>query len=301
MNEFQFALQVLLAGIARGSVIGLVAISIVVVFTATRLLNFAAGEFVMVGSIAGVLIATPGKAGFWWIALVAGLIMGTIYAVSMERLVVAPLRRRGVEPIIIVIALLGVSIFTAQGAQQLLTPVTRAVSSPWLGDPFDIFGVIVPRHTIAIILGVGFAVTLFMLIRQRTNLGLSLRAVGSNRDGARVIGLNVGRVESLAFGLSAAVASLAGMLIAPLSGWQPTMGLGIAITAFIAALVGGITNPLAAFIGAMIIGILGVAIEIYISPLYSSPILFLVLVVVVLFRPSGIIPSRESEDGPLRA
>ena len=281
MNEFQFALQVLLAGIARGSVIGLVAISIVVVFTATRLLNFAAGEFVMVGSIAGVLIATPGKAGFWWIALVAGIIMGTIYAVSMERLVVAPLRRRGVEPIIIVIALLGVSIFTAQGAQQLLTPVTRAVSSPWLGDPFDIFGVIVPRHTIAIILGVGFAVTLFMLIRQRTNLGLSLRAVGSNRDGARVIGLNVGRVESLAFGLSAAVASLAGMLIA--------------------ALVGGITNPLAAFIGAMIIGILGVAIEIYISPLYSSPILLLVLVVVVLFRPSGIIPSRESEDGPLRA
>lgn len=300
MQEFQFALQVLVAGIARGSLIGVVAIGIVLVFTTTRLLNFAAGEFVMVGGAFGWIVAGDSLSS-WFIALVAGLVVGGIYAGGVEWLVVGPLRRRGAQAIVIVIALLGVSIVTAQVVQYWAGPEMRPVRSPWPGMPFRLGDVVVARHSVLTLVGVSIAVTAFMLVRQRTNMGLALRAVGSNREGAKVIGLNVGRIEVLAFALSGVVSALAGILIAPISGWQPGMGRSVTITAFIAAIVGGISNPLAAFFGSMLIGITGVAIEIYISPMYSTPILFVVLVLVILVRPAGLIPSRETEEGPLRA
>ena len=298
MEQF---LQLIVGGIARGSVIGLVAVGVVVVFSSTRLLNFAAGEFVMIGGlVAWFLLADQG-----WpllLALPVVLVAGALFGVLVETSVVAPLRRRSVDPLAVVIALLGVSIVSAQVVQQFVTgPRARGVPRTIEGDPLELGGVVISLQFIAMAIAAVIAVGAFWAIRRYTSLGLALRAVGSNRDGARVTGMNVLRLERGAFALAGAVSAYAGLFITPLIGWRPTMGLEVALLAFIAAIVGGITNPFAAFLGALLIGIASALIEGYISPLYSQAILFGVLILVVLVRPAGLIPSRDTDVGPLRA
>jgi branched-chain amino acid transport system permease protein len=297
MEQF---LQLIVAGIARGSVIGLVAVGVVVVFSSTRLLNFAAGEFVMIGGLVSWFLLT--KHGWPLLAaLPIVLAAGAIFGVIVETSVVSPLRKRSVDPLAVVISLLGVSIVTAQIVQRITGPESKAVPRALKGDPLNVSGVVISQQSISMAIAAVIAVGAFTLIRQRTSLGLALRAVGSNRDGARVTGMNVHRLERGAFALAGAVSAYAGLFITPLIGWRPTMGLDVALLAFIAAIVGGITNPFAAFLGALLIGMASALIEGYISPLYSQAILFGVLILVVLVRPTGLIGSRETDVGPLRA
>lgn len=300
MTNLEFFAQVVLGGLSRGAVIGLVAVGIVVVYSCSRLLNFAAGEFVMIGGLVAwvgmELLGLP-----YPVVFVLVVLAGAVAGAGVEMAVVAPLRRRGIEPISIIIALLGVSIVVSQGMQYLIGPATRTVRTPVPGPPIDLGGVVLGRHAALTMVAAVVAGAVFWAIRKYTRLGLELRAVGANRQGALVTGMNVVRLERYGFALAGSVAAFAGLFIAPGSGWRPTMGLSIALLAFIAAIVGGISNPLSAYVGALFVGVASSMIEAYISPLYSTVLMFGVLMIVVLVRPSGLVPSRETQVGPLRA
>jgi branched-chain amino acid transport system permease protein len=157
--------------------------------------------------------------------------------------------------------------------------------------------------TLSVCIGSVLALAVFAWIRSHTRTGLALRAVGSSRIGAAVVRLNVGRIETLAFALSGAVAAFAGLMISPITGWTPTMGLNVAIFGFIAAIVGGIANPYTAFGGGILIGILTSLSQAYLpsSFPFATSLVFLVLILVIAFRPGGIVPSLETRTGQLRS
>jgi branched-chain amino acid transport system permease protein len=115
--------------------------------------------------------------------------------------------------------------------------------------------------------------------------------------------MNVATVETIAFSLSGAVAALGGLLITPITGWTPLMGLNVALFGFIAAIVGGIANPYSAFIGGLLVGVLTTVAEGYLPTTFpfSTVIIFAVLILVIAIRPSGIVPSLETRTGSLRS
>ncbi len=298
--DFERLLQLFASGIARGSITGLVAVGVVVVFSSTRLLNFAAGEFVMVGGLISWFLLTDQGWPFL-LAIPVVLIGGAVFGVLVETSVISPLRRRRVDPLAIIIALLGVSIVSGQIASHAVGPEIKGVPPAIKSDPVRIGSAAISWTSIVMAIAAAIAVTAFTLIRRYTALGLALRAVGASRLGAQVTGMNVTRLERGAFALAGAVSAYAGLFVTPQVGWYPTMGLNVAVLAFIAAIVGGITNPFAAFVGSLFIGVASAMIEGYINPLYSQVILFGVLIIVVLIRPSGLIASRDADVGPLRA
>lgn len=297
-----YFMQVALSGLALGCVYGLVALGVVVIFSATRLLNFAQGEFLMLGGLTGWWTLTDQK----WpypLALLAVLAVGLIAGILVSKLVVGTMLARGADSISVVIATLAVSIVLSQSVARLTGPQSRGVPSALSGEPLSIAGAVYTKANLSITIGSLVALAVFAWIRNRTRTGLSLRAVGANRAGARILGMNVGSVETIAFALSGAVAAFAGLLLTPVTGWTPTMGLNAAILGFIAAIVGGIASPYTAFSGGLVIGLLSSVLQAYLpsSFPFATAILFAVLILVIAVRPSGLVPSAETRTGALRS
>jgi branched-chain amino acid transport system permease protein len=297
-----FFLQVALSGLALGCVYGLVALGVVVIFSATRLLNFAQGEFLMLGGLTAWWTLTDQQWPFP-LALVAVIAVGLVAGAVVSKLVVSQMISRGADNIAVVIATLAVSIVLAQGVARITGPQSRGVPSAISGDPTLLGGAVFTKANLSIVIGSLVALAVFAYIRNRTRIGLSLRAVGANRAGARVLGMSVGTVETVAFALSGAVAAFAGLLVTPVTGWTPTMGLNTAILGFIAAIVGGIASPYTAFAGGLLIGLLSSVLQAYLPPTFpfATAILFAVLILVIAVRPSGLVPSAETRTGPLRS
>lgn len=297
-----FLLQVVLTGLAVGCVYGLVALGVVVIFSATRLLNFAQGEFLMLGGLAA-----------WWtltyerwplpVAVVVVIAVGMAAGALVSRAVISLMISRGAETIAIVIATLAISIVLSQGVGLVTGPQSRPVPSVLTGPPIQLGGAVLTRASLSVVIGALLALAVFAWIRNRTRIGLALRAVGSNRLGARITAMNVASLETAAFALAGGVAAFGGLLITPITGWTPQMGLNIALLSFIAAIVGGIANPYSAFIGGLLIGILTTLAQGYLPPTFpfSTVTVFAALILVIAVRPSGIVPSLETRTGSLRS
>lgn len=295
-------MQVALSGLALGCVYGLVALGVVVIFSATRLLNFAQGELLMLGGLTAWWALTDQNWPFP-LALLAVLGVGLLAGALMSKLVVGTMLARGADNISVVIATLAVSIVLSQSVARLTGPQSRGVPAALSGDPLTIAGAVYTKANLSITVGSVVALAVFAWIRHRTRTGLSLRAVGANRSGARILGMNVGAVETIAFALSGAVAAFAGLLLTPVTGWTPTMGLNAAILGFIAAIVGGIASPYTAFAGGLLIGVLSSVLQAYLPSTFpfATAILFAVLILVIAVRPGGLVPSAETRAGPLRS
>lgn len=297
-----YFLQVLFSGLALGCIYGLVALGVVVIFSATRLLNFAQGEFLMLGGLTGWWALTAMHWPFV-VAIVLVLAVGLLAGTIVSKGVVGVLLARRTETISIVIATLAVSIVVSQGVLRLAGPNSRRVPSMISGPAVRIGGASLTMATLSVVVGSIVALGVFAWIRNRTRTGLALRAVGSNRSGAQLVRINVGRVETVAFALSGAVAAFGGLMITPITGWTPTMGLNVAIFGFIAAIVGGIASPYTAFLGGLVIGVLSSVCQAYLPSdfPFATAIVFAVLIAVIAVRPGGIVPSLETRAGQLRS
>jgi branched-chain amino acid transport system permease protein len=297
-----FFVQVALSGLALGCVYGLVALGVVVIFSSTRLLNFAQGEFLMIGGLVAWWTLTDQQ----WpypLALAAVVAVGLLTGALLSKLVVGGMLARGVDHIYVVIATLAVAIVLAQAVAVFTGPQSRGVPSALSGEPLRIGGAVLTKGNLSIVIGSLLALAVFAWIRSRTRTGLSLRVVGANRAGARILGINVGSVETVAFALSGAVAAFGGLLLTSVTGWTPTMGLDAAILGFISAIVGGIASPYSAFAGGLVIGLLSALLGAYLPSEFpfATAILFAVLILVIAVRPSGLVPSAETRTGPLRS
>ncbi|WP_432968876.1 branched-chain amino acid ABC transporter permease [Dactylosporangium sp. CA-233914] len=283
--------DVIVPGLTFGSIYALIAMSFNVSYRPTNVVNFAQGELVMVGSM---LVAATSIGGLPWPAA-AVLVMVVVGAIALveERVAVAPVLRRSGHAIGWVITTLAFSLIIGEVAGKVWNDQPRAVDPPW---PFsltqhDVAGVTVSSYQVALVV----AVVLIMLLLHRvdrTSLGVAMRAVAADRDGARLRGVNPAALTQLSFFISGALAGLAGLLAAPLLLASLGMGLTLLVKGFAALAVGGIGSNKGALVAGWTLGIVEAMGTRYATPGLQTVVLFGFMLLFLLVRPSGVFGQR---------
>ena len=306
-NPSLFGEQVV-AGLATGSVYALLALAIVMIYRSTDVLNFAQGEMAMFGTfamwsvtLAGVFSLTVLGVNVYIVAVIAlGLLLAAAMGAVVERIVIRPVL--SAPPLNVVVVTLGLfilmnSVATWVWAQGDLPKVFPSPLSTI--DSVDLgFARVTEHRLLVLVVGLSIMALLYGLFNY-TKLGLAMRATAQNRLASQLMGINVGRMLTMGWALSAAVGGLAGMLIAPITFLHPGFMFGILIFAFAAAVLGGLNSPPGAVVGGFIIGVGENLLGTYtpqdvLGPEMKLPLILLLLVIILLVRPTGLFGQREA-------
>ena len=272
------------SGLATGGIYASLALALVMIYQSTNHINFAQGEMAMFSTyLAWSMI--NGGIPYWWAFLLTVLISFAT-GILIERVIIRPVEHAPVLSIITVFVALLVIFNSVAG--WIFTYTIKAFPSPFPELP--LFG---NRYISSHELG-SIGITLMVLVGlflffRFTPLGLAMRAVAQNPLSSRLVGIRVGWMLALGWGLAAAVGAVAGMLVAPIVYLEPNMMAGVLLYAFAAALVGGIDNPLGAVVGGFMVGVLENVIGAYVIGTELKLTVALVLIVgVLLFKPTGM-------------
>lgn len=279
------------SGIASGAILAVAAIGFLVLYNATGVVNFAHGDLITLGAYLGVWTTVDLGLPTLPAYLVALIVMAGV-GVLIERLAFAPLRRRPV--IVVVIATLAAAtvIRGAIGIWQGSTP--RALPSPVGDGVVRIAGATVSDQRLLVIAMSGLAVLGLLLLFGRTGFGRQLRALASDAETARLNGVRATRMAIVTFALSAALAGLAGLLVAPLGAVDLNFGFGLMITAFAAAVLGGFGSFSGVVLGALVIGLVQQVIGGLLLPAFAGVLPAVVLLAVIIVRPAGLMSLTRS-------
>jgi len=276
--------QLVVSGLAAGSVYALVALGLVMIYKATDVVNFAQGELVMLGAYFAitfhVIMGVPYLPAFA-LALVCSVVAGLLIDLVASR----PLRQ---EPVLsMIIATIAVGLILRNAARLVWGPDLWPFPPMLSRAPLRLGTLLVTPESLGIgVVTLGF-MALCALFFRRHRLGKAMRAVAENRRAAALVGVSVKQTSSLAWALSGGLAGLAGVLLAPLQPASPTMGL-VAVTAFAAAILGGFESMTGAVVGGFLLGIIQNLVGFYVSPVLKDTIAFLILIAVLVVRPAGL-------------
>lgn len=284
-------LQFLLSGVTVGAVYALVALGFTIIYNASDVVNFAQGEFVMLGGMTTVFIHGAGAP--LPLAVLAAIVLTAALGVAMNKLAIEP--ARGAPVVSLVIITIGVSIFIRGAAQLVFDKQIHSFPAFSGDDPFRIFGATILPQSLWVI-GGAFAVFVGLwLFFTRTLLGRAVLATSNNRLAAQLVGINTTFVMTLSFALSAGIGALAGVLVTPITLTSYDVGLGLALKGFAAAMLGGMGNPKGALVGGLALGLLEGLTAGYISSQYKDAAAFIVILGVLFFMPQGLF-GRKSTD-----
>jgi len=285
------ALQLLFAGVGNGAIYALIALGFNVIFKSTGALNFAQGEWVMLGGMIAAA-AVAAHADVWLGCLVAVVIVAAVGFLS-ERLIVAPLKRP--TPMLITLLSIGLAIST-KSVVMLALGKDPAGYPGFSGDAvLSIFGARVPAQTLWII-GITLAfIVMAHAFFERTILGKSLRAVAADREAASLVGINVRHSVMWSFVIGALAGGIAGTIITPLTFTSYDQGGLIGFKGFSAAMLGGIGNLYGALVGGIVLGLLETMAAGYISSHFKDAVAFIVLLTILFALPSGLLGRSEAE------
>jgi len=284
--------QLVIDGIAIGSIYGALALALVLIFRSTGLVNFAQGEMAMFSTfIAWGLVEAGLPLG---LALLSALALSFLGGMAIERVLIRPVE--GEDPLTILIVTLGLFILINSGAGWIWGFENRGFPRALPDDSADIAGINVSYESlgiVAILLGVS---GLLFLLFNRTKLGLAMRAAAANPASARLVGINVGRTLMIGWGLAALLGALAGVLVAPQLFLDVNFMGGVLVYSFAAATLGGFDSPKGAIIGGWIIGVAETLAGDYIGFIGSDLTILVPLAIifsVLLVRPNGLFGSPE--------
>ena len=288
MSQF---LQVLLSGLATGSIYALVAIGFTLVWQAAQTVNFAQGEFVMVPAFF-VLIGTGYFGMPLWSALLFSLVLSIlVLGVLFKKLIVEPILPHG--GITLIIATMALGILLKESVKEFYAAEAQPFPALFPSDPIDLFGAVVSLQDIlnlAISLGIVVLLTLFL---NRTRTGRCMQATAQNPAVAEILGVNVKRMVLYTFLINAALAALASFLITPVYLAKFSNGETLGLIAFIAAIVGGFNQIRGALVGGLLIGVLDNLTATYVTAQYRAALPLVLLIVIILVRPQGIMGTSE--------
>lgn len=306
MIEF---LQQLINGLGQGSIYALIALGYTMVFGVLRFINFAHGDVFMLGAFAGFYLAPrtmalfgagPSYPGMFAVLLLA-MVLCAIIGIVIEKLCYRPLRER--PKLTVLITAIGVSLFLENAGQlvfganpqsfpELITDRALEIPESWGA---------VSGLTITVSQVLVFGVTLLLLfvlryVVMKTKLGMAMRALSFNPVASSLMGINNDVIISFTFGLGSALAGAAGILISiQQPSIDPLMGVNAGLKAFVAAVLGGIGNLPGAALGGILIGLIEALVVGYISPNYRDAIVFGVLILILIVKPTGLLGSSERE------
>ena len=247
MSEF---LQFLVAGLKNGSIYALIALGFTIVYAATGAINFAQGEFFMLGGMLGVSFTELGMP--LPVAAVAAIAATAAIGAVFELLAVRPIADG--SPLRIIMVTIGGSVVLRQVALHVFGPDERALAPFTEGASIKAFGAAVELQTLWIWGITALAVVALSLLYRKTAFGRAMRATAIRRDAARLVGINAGMMVTVAFALAAGLGALAGVAVAPLTQTAFDVGAAIGVKGFAAAILGGIGNPIAAVGGGLLLG-----------------------------------------------
>ncbi len=297
-------LQQLINGLALGSIYALIALGYTMVYGVLRFINFAHSDVLMLGAFAAFFLA-PGMEklfpaqsylGAFLVLVLAAAICAAI-GMLIELLAYRPLRNR--PKLTVLITAIGVSLFIEFTCQHkaVFGAATRPFPKLIPERSFNFGGVIVGSHDLLVPAVTAVLLAVLWFIVQRTKTGTAMRAVSFNHQAAALMGVNINRIISFTFGLGSALAAVAGVLYAMKApGIEPLMGIQPGLRAFIAAVIGGIGNLPGAALGGLLLGLL----ETFAGGIpglsnYRDGIAFAILILILLFRPAGLLGKAQAE------
>jgi branched-chain amino acid transport system permease protein len=284
-------------GLADGSIYALLALALVVVFRSTGQLNFAQGE---IGTMGAFFVSTLTLGGLpVWAAIGCAMVLGFVVSAGVERIVVRPIEHR--NPGAVIVALIGVFLAINQLVAMIWGVDARSLPSVFPDDADDfvtIFGAPVRIARLGLIGVLIVVLFLLWLMFNKTKIGLAMRAVANNQESSNLVGIRVGTVLLLGWGLAGAIGVLAAAMLAPSAGLTGTLMLGPFLLASVAAVLGGLDSPIGAVVGGLIIGLTEAFIVGYV-PFFGAdmlfPVMLVILLVVLLLRPSGLFGTERVE------
>ena len=288
MPEF---LQFLASGLTVGAIYALVALGFTLIYNASDVINFAQGEFVMLGGMVTFFAAAAGVP--LPLAAVLAVIVAVAVGLLLHKLAIEP--ARGASAVTLIIITIGASILL-RGVAAVVFDKRFHSLPPFAGsDPWLLGGAAVLPQSLVVLAGTAAIVTALWAFMAHTLTGKALIATASNRLAARLTGINTDRIVGLSFAVSAGIGAVGGILVTPITLTSYDVGTLLALKGFAAAMLGGMGNPLGAVAGGLIVGLLEAFGAGYISSAYKDAIAFLVILAVLFLRPQGLLGSAGVE------
>ena len=277
-------MQFLLSGVTVGAVYALVALGFTIIYNASDVVNFAQGEFVMLG---GMITVFANLAGLpiplsVLIAIAATASVG----VALNKLAIEP--ARGAPVVSLIIITIGASIFI-RGVAQLVFDKQLHRFPAFSGDtPIQILGATILPQSLWVLAGAILVFIGLWIFFTRTLTGRAVLATSNNRLAAQLVGINTNWVMTLSFALSAAIGALAGVLVTPITNTAYDVGIPLALKGFAAAMLGGMGNPKGALVGGILLGLFEALTAGFISSQYKDAVAFVVILAVLFAMPQGL-------------
>jgi branched-chain amino acid transport system permease protein len=282
MSQF---LDFTLFGLGTGTTYALVGLGVAMVYQVTGVINFAQGDFVMLGGLSFAVFCEAGvqEAVAALLALLATAAVGAL----LNLLVIRPARHADKERLVILT--IGASI-TLQGTALLAFGADSHFARPFTsGRPFDVFGAPVPRQYLWCAVATIAAMVLMWQLLTRTLPGTAMRATAMDADAARLMGISPAQMSLLAFTLAAALGAVGGIVLAPLQPPDPSVGIPFGLKGFTAAVIGGLDSPVGAVAGGLLVGLVQAYATGYLSSDYKDTLTFGLLLILLLTRPTGLL------------
>lgn len=292
MNLSQQIIQYLLSGLSTGSIYSLIGLGFAIIFNATGIINFAQGEFVMLGGMLSFFFLTVLHLPLVAATLLA-IAIATATGVLFERLAIRPLKKP--SPLNMVIITIGGSILLRGLAMLIWGKDTHSLQMFSGNEPLFIAGAtILPQHLWI------FAITILIIAVNKFYFhysisGKAMRACSYNRNAASLVGIDVKRMVLFSFAISSAMGSVAGIIAAPLTMTSYDVGTMLGLKGFCAAIIGGMSSGIGTVLGGLLLGILESLGAGLVSSGYKDAIAFMILLLILFIRPQGLFKKAETE------
>ena len=278
-------LQQLLNGVVLGSIYTLIALGLTMIFGILDITNFAHGESFMLGAFMSFFCFKVFGLSFFP-SMIISMVIVAILGIIFERFAFRPLR--GSSPVNVMVGSLGLSILVQNSALLLWGADPQRIDTPYLDMTINIWGLQITGQRLLVIVVAIIMIVILTLFIKKTRLGKAMRACAQDIEAAGWVGVDINRIAISTFIIGSALAAAAGALIGPIFLIWPTMGLAPVLKSFVVVILGGMGNVPGAILGGYLIGITESIAVGFISPAYKDAIAFVILITVLIIKPSGI-------------
>ncbi|MES2191190.1 MAG: branched-chain amino acid ABC transporter permease [Pseudomonadota bacterium] len=279
-------LQLIISGIAQGCIYGLIALGFVLIYKATETVSFAQGELMMLGAFGGLTGMT--LLGFpYWLSVLSAIAAMAIFGLLLERVVIRPIL--GQPAFSIIMLTIGIG-YVARGLITMIPNIgteTHALPVPYKDQVWHLAGLVLNVEQMVVIGATAVLCVLLYLLFRYSKLGIAMQAASQNQLAAYYMGIPVKRLNGIAWGLAAAVAAIAGLLLAPITFVHANMGF-IGLKAFPAAVVGGFGSLPGAIVGGLVIGIVESLSGFYLPDGFKDTAAYIVVLIMLVVKPNGL-------------
>ncbi|MEH6706402.1 MAG: branched-chain amino acid ABC transporter permease [Alloalcanivorax venustensis] len=284
---FQFSFS----GITLGAIYALVALGFTLIYNASHVINFAQGEFLMIGGMGTVVLMDAGAPIY--LAIPGAIVMAGVAGVLLHKLAIAPAKNADVVTLIIIT--IGASIFLRGLAQIFWGKDYHALPAFSDTESLSVGGAVLLTQSLWILGIAALLVAALGWFFTRTALGKALLATSMNKDAASMVGIKTGAILTLAFGIAALLGAVAGVIVAPITFTAYDIGIMLGLKGFIAAAIGGLGSSTGAILGGLLLGLAEAYTAGYISSDYKDAVPFVLILIILFFLPNGLLGSRAVE------